>query len=185
MVEGPLLGEDRVAHTLLLWILVAVAPSSIAAERTSLPQPADGARQVDAAHLVLRWARAPNSVRQRIFFGPSEAPLFQEEMTRLEYEPGPLLPGTTYSWRVDQLTTAGMVIGPTWKFTTAAGTKKPSEAVVPWSQCMRQPEAWYATPAALSIADNVLLYQRRTGGWPKNIDMAVPLTMAGHRDFYP
>ncbi len=166
-------------RTLLLWIMVAVAPSSVAAERIGLPQPADGARLVDAANVVLRWAPVPNAVRQRIFFGPTDAPLFREEMTRLQYEPGPLLPGTTYYWRVDQLTPAGMVIGPTWRFTTAARTEKPSEPAVPWSQCMRQPEAWYATPAALSIADNVLLYQRRTGGWPKNIDMAVPLTVAG------
>ena len=34
---------------------------------------------------------------------------------------------------------------------------------------------WYASAEALRIADNVLLYQRGSGGWPKNIDMAKPL----------
>src|SRR5215217_5429666 len=32
---------------------------------------------------------------------------------------------------------------------------------------------------ALRIADNVVLYQRSSGGWPKNIDMAKPLNESG------
>ncbi len=179
VVERLHLKGDLVIRAFLLSIMVAVAPSAVAAERSGLPQPADGARFVNAANVVLRWTPVPNATSQRIFFGLTEGPLFREEMTRLQYEPGPLLPDTTYYWRVDQLTSAGMVIGRTWKFTTAAGKQKPSEPDLPWSQCMRQPEAWYATPAALRIAGNVMLYQRGTGGWPKNIDMAVPLTTAG------
>ena len=35
---------------------------------------------------------------------------------------------------------------------------------------------WYAGAEALRIADNVVLYQRSSGGWPKNIDMAPPLS---------
>jgi PelA/Pel-15E family pectate lyase len=49
---------------------------------------------------------------------------------------------------------------------------------VAWAQALSQPPAWYATDDAARIADNVLLYQRRTGGWPKNIDMATPLAPA-------
>ena len=41
-----------------------------------------------------------------------------------------------------------------------------------WDQAQRQAAAWYASPDALRIAENVLLYQRHTGGWPKNLDMA-------------
>ena len=39
-----------------------------------------------------------------------------------------------------------------------------------------KPDEWYATAEALRIADNMLLYQRHSGGWPKNIDMAKPLS---------
>jgi PelA/Pel-15E family pectate lyase len=46
---------------------------------------------------------------------------------------------------------------------------------VAWSAALGQAPAWYAGPEAVRIADNVRLYQRRTGGWPKNIDMAQPL----------
>jgi len=54
---------------------------------------------------------------------------------------------------------------------SSAAAEKP----VPWTSCLRQKPAWYATADALRIADNVLLYQRADGGWPKNIDMAAKL----------
>ena len=35
---------------------------------------------------------------------------------------------------------------------------------------------FFKTPEARRVGDQILLYQRITGGWPKNIDMAKPLT---------
>ena len=46
---------------------------------------------------------------------------------------------------------------------------------VSWTEAQRQEPEWYASTDALRIADNVLLYQRESGGWPKNIDMGKPL----------
>ncbi|MCP5523855.1 MAG: pectate lyase [Verrucomicrobiales bacterium] len=46
---------------------------------------------------------------------------------------------------------------------------------VSWRQVLGQPPDWYEGPEAIRIADNVLLYQRSSGGWPKNIDMATDL----------
>ena len=51
-----------------------------------------------------------------------------------------------------------------------------------WSQCQDQPPAWYGSAQAVRVADQVLLYQRRSGGWPKNIDMARALTDAERRE---
>jgi PelA/Pel-15E family pectate lyase len=51
-----------------------------------------------------------------------------------------------------------------------------STAPIKWSDCLSQKPEWYASDEAARIADNVLLYQRDTGGWPKNIDMAGTLT---------
>lgn len=48
-------------------------------------------------------------------------------------------------------------------------------AVVKWSDALEQAPAWYASDEAARVADNVLLYQRETGGWHKNIDMAATL----------
>jgi PelA/Pel-15E family pectate lyase len=45
---------------------------------------------------------------------------------------------------------------------------------VRWEDVLRQPSAWYRSADARQIADNVLLYQRASGGWPKDIDMTVP-----------
>jgi PelA/Pel-15E family pectate lyase len=41
-----------------------------------------------------------------------------------------------------------------------------------WNACLRQPSSWYSGSEAIRIADNLLLYQFPSGGWPKNIDMA-------------
>jgi len=43
---------------------------------------------------------------------------------------------------------------------------------IEWKRCMSQKPSWYAGREAARIADNVLLFQRDSGGWPKNIDMA-------------
>jgi len=41
-----------------------------------------------------------------------------------------------------------------------------------WNDALDQQPAWYGSTEAVRIADNVLLYQHKSGGWPKNIDMA-------------
>ncbi|HKR10634.1 MAG TPA: pectate lyase [Pyrinomonadaceae bacterium] len=56
----------------------------------------------------------------------------------------------------------------TGKFNQAVGT-------IAWNDAQDKPQEWYGTVEALRIADNLLLYQRNSGGWPKNIDMAKPL----------
>ncbi len=39
-----------------------------------------------------------------------------------------------------------------------------------------RPAAWFATPEARTLAATVLTYQSEHGAWPKNTDLAVPLT---------
>ncbi|MEO7598260.1 MAG: pectate lyase [Opitutus sp.] len=56
----------------------------------------------------------------------------------------------------------------------AATTACPAK--VSWSHILRQPTAWYATDEARTIADNVLLFQTESGGWPKNVDETTPPT---------
>ncbi|MHC4544693.1 MAG: pectate lyase [Planctomycetota bacterium] len=70
----------------------------------------------------------------------------------------------------------GMVIGLLCLFTGAMvfgaqGVKKPVK-VVSWGRCLSQRGEFYTGDEAIRIADNVLLYQRSTGGWAKGIDMA-------------
>ncbi len=52
---------------------------------------------------------------------------------------------------------------------------------IQWRDALKQKPEWYATDEALKIADRLLLYQRDTGGWPKNIDMALAVSKAQER----
>jgi PelA/Pel-15E family pectate lyase len=54
-----------------------------------------------------------------------------------------------------------------------------SKLTIAWRDCLEQKPEWYASAGAVRVADNVLLYQRESGGWPKNIDMAVVLSEQG------
>ena len=48
-----------------------------------------------------------------------------------------------------------------------------------WASIIRDNDSsWFASNEAKAIAENVLLYQRNIGGWPKNIQMQKPLTEA-------
>ncbi len=46
------------------------------------------------------------------------------------------------------------------------------------SFALKQTEEWYGSDEAVRIAENVLIYQRESGGWPKNVEMHEVLTDA-------
>lgn len=54
----------------------------------------------------------------------------------------------------------------------------PDFRLVSWNDVLKQPKLWYAVDEATRIANQVILYQRENGGWPKNIDMTAMLTQA-------
>ena len=62
--------------------------------------------------------------------------------------------------------------------TMALGGQDSKKPVTPvsWGRCLAQKLAFYSSGEAIRIADNVLLYQRSAGGWPKGIDMARKLS---------
>ena len=48
---------------------------------------------------------------------------------------------------------------------------------LPWKYVATQmPDDWYGTAESVKVAENVLLYQRDIGGWPKNLPLHKPLT---------
>ncbi|MBV9927434.1 MAG: pectate lyase [Acidobacteria bacterium] len=57
----------------------------------------------------------------------------------------------------------------------AGQTGDKSAPAIKWRDALKQRPEWYASAEALRVADNLLVYQRDVGGWPKNIDMAAPL----------
>lgn len=64
-----------------------------------------------------------------------------------------------------------------WLLALAAmlGTAAPMSAI-PWEQAQRQGEVWFKSPDGKQVVDNVLLFQFPSGGWPKNTDLAKPLS---------
>ncbi len=50
-----------------------------------------------------------------------------------------------------------------------------ASTTIKWHDALRQKAEWYRSDAAVRVADNLLVYQRDIGGWPKNIDMAAVL----------
>ncbi|MDQ3687655.1 MAG: pectate lyase [Acidobacteriota bacterium] len=63
-----------------------------------------------------------------------------------------------------------------WAVVSVTAAQAADASAISWSECLRQPPEWYNSDEAVRIADNVLLYQRDTGGWPKNINMAAVLS---------
>ena len=55
-------------------------------------------------------------------------------------------------------------------------------APINWHDALKQPREWYKSPEAARIADNLIAYQRQSGGWPKNIDMATVLSEGQRAD---
>jgi PelA/Pel-15E family pectate lyase len=55
---------------------------------------------------------------------------------------------------------------------SAAQNKNKPAASISWGQCLSRRAEFYAGDEAIRIADNVLLYQRDSGGWQKGVDMA-------------
>ena len=51
-----------------------------------------------------------------------------------------------------------------------------AQGAVEMDDILDQPADWYAGGEARRIADNILLFQRSYGGWPRNQDMTAPLS---------
>jgi PelA/Pel-15E family pectate lyase len=62
-----------------------------------------------------------------------------------------------------------------WLLSPSSLGQEQTKKTIHWNACLYQDHAWYSSPEALRIADNLLLYQFPSGGWPKNIDMAEDL----------
>ncbi|MEP7271878.1 MAG: pectate lyase [Acidobacteriota bacterium] len=75
-----------------------------------------------------------------------------------------------------------------WLCLSMVRAQSGSEHPIRWQDCLSQSDDWYGGLEATRIAGNVIRYQRASGGWPKNIDMAQGLSdrenveLAAHKD---
>jgi pectinesterase len=83
-----------------------------------LPRPRDGASGIGAGSIDLRWVPARGATLHRVNWGKGEKPDHGGETLNRMFRIDSLEPGATYSWRIDEITPNGILVGPIWKFTT-------------------------------------------------------------------
>jgi pectinesterase len=94
----------------------------------STPRPETGDAAVNPGSLELRWVGARNAMKYRVLFGVVSPPPFRAELATTSYQVGRLAAGTTYYWRVDAVTPAGVIQGRVWSFRTADRAPRPVRA---------------------------------------------------------
>ncbi len=81
------------------------------------PNPADEAIHVHGS-TPLSWTAGVGSTSHGIYFGTVDPPPFVAEASAATWSPGLLEHDQKYYWRVDEVTSFGLVSGPLWTFTT-------------------------------------------------------------------
>ena len=94
----------------------------------SLPQPENGSGG-ESINTQLSWTSGVNASSHDIYFDSSNPPAFLQNQDSNNFDPGSLLPGTTYYWRIDEANTVGTTAGPLWTFSTSNNTG-PADLVV-------------------------------------------------------
>jgi hypothetical protein len=67
----------------------------------------------------LSWTAGSGATSHDVYFGTATTPPFVQNQAGTTYDPGTLLPTTTYYWRIDEKNAGGTTAGPIWSFVTA------------------------------------------------------------------
>lgn len=94
--------------------LATAPPPSKATE----PNPADGATNINLTP-TLSWTAGASATSHDVYFGTASPGTFQGNHASTTFDPGTLLPNTTYYWRIDEKNAGGTTTGDIWSFTTA------------------------------------------------------------------
>lgn len=116
-----------------VWSFTTSAPSSGGGgggssgkpARASSPTPADKAAGVSAVP-TLSWKGGSTAALYGVFFGTDKSlrgrSTWRGARPTTSHAPGPLLPNTTYWWRIDSANVKGTTTGAVWSFTTGASS---------------------------------------------------------------
>lgn len=128
MVRNAELGVDYM-ETDFPYVMNLIQPPVLPA--VSGPTPVDGVVEVSQSPL-LTWNAGQDAIAHRVHFGTENPPPFAAEQAYDIFPMTNLLAGTTYYWRVDEVTGSGTVPGEVWSFTTTF-TPTPTNATYEWN----------------------------------------------------
>jgi len=112
--------EDSIGTVLTRTATVTV--SNAAPEIPSAPSPANGAIN-QPPDIRLAWSSSTDlncdPITYQVAFGTTDPPpVVATGLTEASFNPGPLIPGTTYNWSVSASDGYTETVGKTWSFTT-------------------------------------------------------------------
>ncbi|MGH1364108.1 MAG: endo-beta-N-acetylglucosaminidase [Calditrichia bacterium] len=81
------------------------------------PIPGDGETDVTTG-IDLNWTAGMGALTHDVYLGTTNPPPFVSNEATTMYDPGVLMPGTVYYWRIDEVNTVGTATGTVWSFTT-------------------------------------------------------------------
>ena len=97
------------------------------------PNPANNATNV-AVNVKLTWTAGANATNHDVYLGTDETAItnatdsdaanFKGTQSTTMFDPGGLMPGTTYFWRIDEVNAVGITKGVVNRFTTVAAPMK-------------------------------------------------------------
>ncbi|MDM8008399.1 MAG: family 10 glycosylhydrolase [Phycisphaerae bacterium] len=85
--------------------------------KATAPTPAHQATGI-WTHTALSWTAGAGTTSHKVYFGTVSPGSFRMETTGTAFDPGVLLAGTTYFWRIDGVNASGTTTGDVWEFMT-------------------------------------------------------------------
>ncbi|MCE5187175.1 MAG: metallophosphoesterase [Planctomycetaceae bacterium] len=114
------------------------------------PSPESGSVNV-SVNATLSWTGVAGATSRDVYFGTTSPGALQGNQTATTFDPGTLLPNTTYYWRVDEIIDGTPITGNVWSFTTGGLTAyNPSPANAATGVVLNKTLTWSAGASAVS-----------------------------------
>jgi hypothetical protein len=92
----------------------------LANPKAANPNPGNGSSNVSVSP-TLNWTAGDGATSHDVYFGTVSPGTSQGNQTAATFNPGTLSYGTTYYWRIDEVSNSGTTTGDVWSFTTTSG----------------------------------------------------------------
>jgi hypothetical protein len=97
-------------------VAVTAAPRA-GPDRASDPEPPHLSTSA-GINADLSWTAGARADSHNVYFGTTNPPPSRGNQTATTYDPGTMVPGATYYWRIDEVNASGTTTGLVWRFTT-------------------------------------------------------------------